>query len=350
MPDDQKQMSAEEEEILKFIQESRPKIYVVGTGGSGCNTLTRLAELGIEGATLVAMNTDAQHLLHTKADKKVLLGKKLTRGLGAGSDPKVGEEAAKESIEEIKQALTDASMVFVTCGLGGGTGTGSAHVIAQAAKDMGALTIGVVTLPFSSEGKIRHQNALDGLTKLKRQVDTLIVIKNDKLLSVAPDLPLKTAFKISDEILAGSVKGITELITKPGEVNVDFADLRTVLSNAGWGVVGIGESSVEASPDERALVAVETALNSPLLDVDISGATKALVNIVGGEDMTMKEAETIVSEVANRISPEAHIIWGARIEDNQQKSNIKVLVVLGGVKFGETRSKQSLPIDLEVIG
>jgi cell division protein FtsZ len=326
-------ISDEDEELLKFLEKTRPKIYVCGTGGSGCNTLTRMMQLGIEGVKFTALNTDVRHLVKIKADKKILIGKSTTKGLGAGSNPSVGEQAAKESAEEIKEVLKEGSMVFVTCGLGGGTGTGSAHVIAEAAKSSGALTIAVVTLPFTSEGRVRMQNALDGLDKLKKNADTVIVIPNDKLLSIAPELPLDTAFKVCDEVLAGSVKSIAELITKAGLVNLDFADLKTILSGAGCAVVGVGEASVDAKSEQRAMIAVDMALNSPLLDVDISTAHRALVNVIGGEDMTLKEAELIVAEVAKRIDPTAHIIWGARVEKTTKKSAIKVLVVIAGTKF-----------------
>ncbi len=328
-------VSKEDEELLKFIEQSRPKIYVIGTGGSGCNTMNRMYQIGIEGVHFVAMNTDVQHLVRMRADKKVLLGRKVTRGMGAGSNPKVGEEAAKESEGEISAAIADANLVFISCGLGGGTGTGSAHLIAKKARENGALVVSVVTLPFTSEGKQRLDNALEGLEKLRKSCDTVIVVPNDKLLGIAPDLPLNTAFRISDEMLASSVKGIAELVTKAGLVNLDFADLRTILTNAGCAVVGMGEASIEAKADQRALIAVETALNSPLLDIDIAEADKALINVIGGEDMTLKEAELIVSEVSKRISPSSHIIWGARIEKNTKKSTIRVLAVIAGAKFPE---------------
>ncbi|MBN2122225.1 cell division protein FtsZ [Candidatus Micrarchaeota archaeon] len=349
------QMSADDEEILKFIEESKPQIYVVGAGGSGSNTLDRLFELGLRDVSLIGMNTDAHHLLKVRANKKVLLGKQITKGRGAGSNPEVGMNAAKESAEEIKKSINNSNMVFITCGMGGGTGTGSAPIIAEHAKSMGALTVAIVTLPFSSEGRIRMENALQGLEKLRKYTDTLIVIRNDKLLSLAPDLPLNTAFKVCDEVLAGSVKGIVELITCSGMMNVDFADLKTILSDAGYAVIGLGEASVDAKSEERATIAIETALNSPLLDSEIHGANRALVNVIGGEDMTLKEAELIVSETAKRIHPNAHIIWGARVEENLQKASLKVLVVLGGVKFPkygvEERAPEGLEdIDLDIIG
>lgn len=344
----------DDEEIAKFIAETEQKIYVVGAGGSGTNTIDRLFEMGIKGATLIGMNTDAKHLLKIRAQKKIILGKKLTKGRGAGSNPIIGEEAAKEAIPEIKEALKDASMVFVTCGLGGGTGTGSAPIIAEVAKSTGALTIAVVTLPFASEGKVRMDNALKGLEKLKKNVDTIIIIKNDKLLNLVPNLPLNLAFKVCDEVLAGSVKGITELITKSGLVNVDFADLKTILSSAGYAVIGVGEASIDAKPEERAKLAVETALNSPLLDADLRSAKRALINVIGGEDMTLKEAEFVVSETAKRIDPEAHIIWGSRIEKDMRKTSMRVLVVLAGVRFPQyeqgTKEVNIETLDLDIIG
>lgn len=346
---------SDDEEIMKFIEESKPKIYVVGAGGSGSNTLDRLFELGIRDVSLIGMNTDAHHLLKVRANKKVLLGKQITKGRGAGSNPELGMNAAKESAEDIKNSITSANMVFITCGLGGGTGTGSAPLIAEYAKGMGALTVAIVTLPFTSEGRIRMENALQGLEKLRKYTDTLIVIRNDKLLSLAPDLPLNTAFKVCDEVLAGSVKGIVELITCSGMMNVDFADLKTILSDAGYAVIGLGEASVDAKSEERSTIAIETALNSPLLDSEIHGANRALVNVIGGQDMTLKEAELIVAETAKRIHPNAHIIWGARVEDDLQKASLKVLVVLGGVKFPkygvEERAPEGLDeIDLDIIG
>ncbi|MEM2909050.1 MAG: cell division protein FtsZ [Candidatus Bilamarchaeaceae archaeon] len=349
LPQAKEEELSDDEEILKFLKETEQKIYVVGAGGSGTNTLDRLFEMGIKGATLIGMNTDAKHLLRIRANKKIILGKKITGGRGAGSNPAVGEEAAKESLNEIKDALKDASMVFVTCGMGGGTGTGSAPIIAEVAKSNGALTIAVVTLPFASEGKVRMENALKGLEKLKKNVDTLIVIKNDKLLNLVPNLPLNTAFKVCDEVLAGSVKGIAELVTKSGLVNVDFADLKTILASAGFAVIGLGEATVDAKPEERAKIAVETALNSPLLDADISVAKRALINVIGGEDMTLKEAEYVVAETAKRIDPEAHIIWGSRIENDMRRTSMRVLVVLAGVRFPQYSATVS-PKDLNVEG
>ena len=300
---------------------AKPKIYIVGTGGSGSNTVTRMSELNIDGVTLIAMNTDAHHLAKTHSQRKLLLGKKITKGLGAGSDPKVGEEASIESREDIRHMLSDAQIVFVTCGLGGGTGTGSAPMIAHEAREAGALTIGIVTLPFASEGRYRMRNALEGLVKLKRATDTTIIIPNDKLLSIAPDLPLNMAFKISDEVLCNATKGIIEMVTKPGMVNLDFADLRSVLKDSGYSVIGIGECNNVQTKD-RAIIAVENTLKSPLLDVEMGTAKKALVNIVGGADLTLREAESIFQEVSGRISDDAMLKWGARIRagDAQERA------------------------------
>ena len=246
-------------ELEALLAQRNARIKVVGCGGGGNNTINRITEVGVKGAETVAINTDAQDLLYTNADKKVLIGRELTKGLGAGSIPKVGEEAARENEKDIKDALSGCDMVFITCGLGGGTGTGSAHVIAEVAKKMGALVIGIVTLPFAMEGNRRYENALYGLEKLEDTVDTLIVIPNDKLLELAPDLPLHTAFKVADEILMNAVKGISELITKAGLVNLDFADVRAVMDNGGVALIGVGESDTE----NRATESVEKAIHNP---------------------------------------------------------------------------------------
>jgi cell division protein FtsZ len=325
-------VSPDDEELLKFIESAKPKIYIVGSGGSGSNTISRMVDMNIEGATLVAMNTDAQHLVRIKSQRKLLLGKKVTKGLGAGSDPKLGEEATHESKDDIRHILSDSQLVFVTCGLGGGTGTGSVPIIAHEAKEAGALTIGIVTLPFSTEGRARMRSALEGLQKLKRATDTTIIIPNDKLLNIAPDLPLNMAFKVSDEVLANATKGIVEMVTKPGMVNIDFADLRSVLKDSGYAVIGVGESNGVQTKD-RAIIAVENTLKSPLLDVDLRTAKKALINIIGGQDLTLREAESIFQEVSSRISDEAMLKWGARIEPDMQKSALKVMVVMGGVEY-----------------
>ncbi len=316
--------NCELEEILKGLV---TKIKVVGCGGAGTNTISRCTEASIEGADLIAVNTDAQHLLLSKSPHKVLIGRRITRGLGAGSLPQIGEEAATESEEDIRKAVAPADMVFVTCGLGGGTGTGSAPIVAEIAKECGALTIGVATLPFKVEGLIRMDNAEAGLKRLREACDTVIVIPNDKLLEIVPNLALNAAFKVADEVLMRSIKGITEMITKPGLVNLDFADLKTIMKRGGVAMIGLGE----AEGENKAVNAVVEALNSPLLDVDVSGATGALVNVTGGDDMTIGEAERVVEEVYSRVDPNARIIWGTTI-DSSLKKTIRTMLVITGVK------------------
>jgi len=317
-------------ELEAFLSKQKATIKVVGAGGAGNNTINRISEVGIKGAEAIAINTDAQDLLYTTADKKILIGRDITKGLGAGSNPKVGEEAAKEQESDIKKALENSDMVFITCGLGGGTGTGSAPVIAEIARKVGALTVGVVTLPFAMEGQTRYENAVMGLEKLEQIVDTLIVIPNDKLLELAPDLPLHTAFKVADEILTNAVKGIAELVTKVGLVNLDFADIRTIMKGGGVALIGVGESDSE----NRAVEAVEKAINNPLLDVDITGADGALVNVAGGEDMTLDEARKVVETVSERLSENARIIWGAQIYKDLEKT-IRTMLIVTGVKSSQ---------------
>lgn len=326
-------------ELEALLHQQKAKIKVVGCGGGGNNTINRISEVGVEGAQTIAINTDAQDLLYTTADIKILIGKELTRGLGAGAIPKIGEDSARETEVEIREALKGADMVFITCGLGGGTGTGSAPVVAELAKKQGALTVGVVTLPFSMEGSRRYENALAGLEKMEQNVDTLIVIPNDKLLEVAPDLPLHTAFKVADEILTNSVKGIAELVTKAGLVNLDFADIRTVMGNGGVALIGVGESDSE----NRATEAVEKAISNPLLDVDISGANGALINVAGGPDMTLEEARKVVETISVKLDEDARIIWGAQISEDLQ-GTIRAMLIVTGVKSKQIvgRAKQDV--------
>lgn len=324
---DVKEIDKELEELLK---KQTAKIKVVGVGGGGGNSLSRMREIGIKGGELIAINTDAQDLLYASADQKILIGKELTQGLGAGSNPKVGEEAAKESESEIKKKISGGNMIFITCGMGGGTGTGAAPVIANLAKKQGSLVIGVVTLPFTIEGKKRLENAMNGLERLESTVDTLIVIPNDKLLELAPELPLHTAFKIADEILTNAVKGVTELVTTSGLVNLDFADIKAVMIDGGVSLIGMGESDSA----NRAIESVEKAIQNPLLDVDISNATGALVNIIGGPEMTLEECKAIIENVGNKLNPDAKLIWGAQISEDMEKS-IRVLLIVTGVRSSQ---------------
>jgi cell division protein FtsZ len=314
------------QELVDIINQSRAKIYVIGAGGAGNNTISRLGEIGIEGAETISVNTDAQDLFFCKSNDKILIGKETCGGLGAGGIPSVGEASAEESEEQIKSKIDGADMVFVTCGLGGGTGTGSAPVISKIAQKTGALTIAVVTMPFSAEGIKRRENAEIGLEKLQEAADTVLVIPNDKLLEVAPSLPINKAFMVSDELLGRAVKGITELITKPGLVSLDFADIKSVMEDSGMAMIGMGESDT----GDRAIESVNEALNSPLLDLDISNAKSALVNITGSSDLTLNEAEKIVQIVADELDPEANIIWGTQIQDDLA-STVRTTIVVAGV-------------------
>jgi len=325
-------------ELEQLLAKQRAKIKVVGCGGGGNNTINRMSDVGITGVETIAVNTDAQDLLYTNANTKILIGKELTQGLGAGGIPQVGEESAKESEHDIKSKLQGADMVFLTCGLGGGTGTGSIGVVADIAKKLGCLTIAIVTVPFEMEGRRRYENALWGLEKLENVVDTLIVIPNDKLLELAPDLPLHTAFKIADEILTNAVKGIAELVTRSGLVNLDFADIKTVMTGGGVSMIGVGE----ADSENRAVDSVERAINNPLLDVNISGASGALINVSGGTDMTLQEARQVVEKVSEKLSEDAKIIWGAQISEDLE-GTIRVLLIVTGVNspqiFGSKRKR-----------
>jgi len=319
-----------DDELREIIEESRAKIYVVGTGGAGNNTISRLNEMGIDDVETVTVNTDAQDLFYSQSTKKILIGKKTCGGLGAGGEPDIGEECAEESEDDIRDEFEGADLVFVTCGLGGGTGTGSAPIISKLAKKEGALTVAVATLPFSAEGIRRRENAEKGLEKLKATADTVIIIPNDKLLEVAPNLPLNKAFMVSDEILGRAVKGITELITKKALVNLDFADIRSIMQGSGMAMIGMGESESA----DRAIESVQEALNSPLLDLDISDAKGALINISGSSDLTLDESEKIVQIVADQLDPEATIIWGAQIDEDLQNT-IRTTIVVSGVKSHE---------------
>ena len=327
---DDKDIQTIDAELEQLLARQRATIKVVGCGGGGNNTVNRMSEVGIVGVETIAINTDAQDLLYTTANKKILIGRELTKGLGAGSEPRLGEEAAKENEAEIKKALANCDMVFVTCGLGGGTGTGSAPVVCEIAKKMGALTVGVVTMPFSMEGHRRYENAVVGLEKMEQMADTLIVIPNDKLLELAPELPLHTAFKVADEILTNAVKGIAELVTKAGLVNLDFADIRAVMKGGGVALIGVGESDTE----NRAVEAVEKAISNPLLDVDISGANGALINVIGGEDMTLDEARKVVETITEKLDEDARVIWGAQIYKDMDKT-IRTMLIVTGVKSSQ---------------
>ncbi len=307
--------------------ETFAKIKVVGVGGSGTNSVTRMVECKLKGIDFVAVNTDAQDLHHCKAQEKIHIGKNLTRGLGAGMNPELGRQAAEENRDEIQEALKGMDMVFVVYGAGGGTGSGAGPIIAEAAREAGALTIGLVTKPFSFEGRQRSVIADESIENLKDRVDTLIMIQNDKLLQIIDrNTSLINAFKIVDDVLRQGVQGISDLITKPGIVNVDFADVKAVMQDSGSALMGIGV----ANGDERAMQAAKASINSPLLDVSIDGAKGVLFNISGGEELTMMEVNEAASIITESVDPNARIIFGASIDDGLKKGQIRITVVATG--------------------
>jgi cell division protein FtsZ len=325
-------MSAADEELRKIAEQLDVCIKIIGCGGGGCNTINRCVDAGISGAQLCAINTDAKHLLTVRAPKKILIGKTATRGLGAGAIPQVGEQAARESDMEIREFLNGANIVFVTAGMGGGTGTGSAHYVARISKEqIRALTIGVVTLPFKAEGTVRMENAMDGLNKLRHICDTTIVIPNDKLIELVPKLPVDAAFKVADEVLMQTIKGLTEIITKPGLVNLDYADILTIMNEGGVAFVGFGEASKKDS-DDPVKEAVKEALGSPLLgEISVKESKGALVRVLGGPDMTVDEAQRAADYVGKSIDPRARIIWGCSVEP-ENAGLIQVLLIFTGAK------------------
>ena len=310
-------------------------IKVVGIGGGGTNAVTRMVEAGVSGVEFVAVNTDAQALLMTEADVKIHIGSKATRGLGAGADPRVGLAAADESRDELKEALKGADMVFVTAGEGGGTGTGGAPVVAQIGRELGALTVGVVTRPFGFEGKLRGDQAEQGIQSLRESVDTLIVIENDRLLQVVErSTPVTEAFRMVDDILRQGVQGITDLITVPGLINLDFADVRTIMREAGSALMGIGS----ARGDNRAVEAARAAISSPLLETTLDGATGILLNITGGPDLGLAEVDEAAQVVTNAADSNANVIFGAVIDESMGEE-VRVTAIATG--FGGRHAAQT---------
>lgn len=313
--------------VCKALHEANQcRIVVVGVGGAGNNTITRLMEMGLTDTECIAINTDKQHLDATNATKKILIGEKTTNGIGAGGDSKVGEAAIKESKKRVGKLFTNADVVFLAVGLGGGTGTGAAPVIAEIARRKGATVVGVVTMPFRIE-KGRIQCAIEGLREMQRKCDTVVVIDNDKLMGLAPHLPLNEAFKIADRVLANMIKGIVETISEPSLVNLDFADFRTVVKKGGVAIVGFGESD---APD-RAEEAVRNALRSPLYSVDYEGATGALIHVSGDSEMTIEEANRVGEIVTEMVSKNATVAWGARVNPDLAGA-LKVTLLLTGVR------------------
>ena len=302
------------------------RIVVMGCGGGGCNTVDRLKKLEVEGAECIAVNTDQQHLSQVKADRYILIGRHITRGLGAGGYPEIGAASAEESRKELTEVLRDADLVFVAAGLGGGTGTGAAPTIAEIAKESDAIVVGVVTTPFEVE-RARNEKAREGLRNLRRHSDTVVVIDNNKLLEIAPQLPIDAAFSVADEVLARFVKGITETISLPSLINLDYADVRTIMTNGGVAMVGVGESGEKNRVEE----AVKAALDCPLLELDITGATASLIHVSGGTDLTLEEATKGAEIVANRLASDAQVIWGAR-QDPALEGLIRVMLIVTGVQ------------------
>jgi len=313
-----------EEEFGFSVKKAR--IMVFGVGGAGQNSVTRLSEMGVLGANTISINTDAKHLTVGRADKKILIGKDITKGLGAGGYPEVGRKCAEESRNEIKEAMETADLVFVCCGEGGGTGTGASPVVAEIAKSMNAIVIGVCTMPFKIEGA-RIAKAEEGLARLRQVSDTVIVIENDRLLRYAGELPIQQAFGVADELIASMVKGITETITLPSLVNVDYADVRSIMHAGGVAALGIGESN----SSDRAMDAVTKALNNPLLEVDYTGAKGALIHITGGNDMRLDEVNRIGETVSQYLDPSAQVIWGARILP-EFNNKLQVITIITGVQ------------------
>lgn len=306
--------------------ETFAKIKVVGVGGAGGAAINRMVEAGIEGVDFIAINTDAQALHHSKASSKIHIGKDATRGLGAGANPSVGQQAAEESAEEIKKAIQGADMVFITIGAGGGTGSGAGHVVARLAKELDILVVGFATKPFLFEGEKRRKNAEAAIENLRKSVDTLIIIPNDKLLqTIDRNTPLMEAFKVADDVLRQGVQGISDLITVHGLINLDFADVKAVMSNAGSALMGIGR----AAGENRAIQAAQQAIDSPLLEVSIDGARGILFNVIGGNDLSMHEINTAAETITSAADPDANIIFGATISPDIEDEIIITVVATG---------------------
>jgi len=316
-----------------------PRIVIVGAGGAGNNTINRLYNIGVDGAETIAINTDKQHLQMIEADTKILVGKSLTEGLGAGGDPQIGERATEMAQGTINEVMGEADLVFVTAGMGGGTGTGAAPVIANIAKEQGAIVVGMVSTPFNVE-RARTVKAEEGLEILREQADSIIVLDNNRLLDYVPNLPIGKAFSVMDQIIAETVKGISETITQPSLINLDYADMSTIMNQGGVAVMLVGETQDSNKTQE----VVEDAMNHPLLDVDYRGASGGLVHITGGPDLTLKEAEGIADQITERLEASANVMWGARIQENY-KGKVRVMAIMTGVQsaqvLGASTQKQA---------
>lgn len=306
-----------------------PRILIVGCGGAGNNTINRLYNIGVEGAETIALNTDKQHLDVIKADIKVLVGKSITKGLGAGGDPEVGRRATELGRRTLENILKDTDLVFVTAGMGGGTGTGAAPIVAQIAKAHGAIVVAMVSTPFNIE-RTRLIKAEEGLEDLRRDADTVIVLDNNRLLDYVPNLPIDHAFSVMDQIIAETVKGISETITQPSLINLDYADVRTIMNSGGVAAMLVGESHSQ----DKARDVIREAFNHPLLEVDFRGAKGALIHITGGADLTLKEAEEISEALTSQLDPNANVIWGARIEKGHE-GRVRVMSIVTGVQSAQ---------------
>jgi cell division protein FtsZ len=316
-----------------------PRIVIVGCGGAGNNTINRLYNIGVDGAETVAINTDKQHLQMIEADTKILVGKSLTNGLGAGGDPEMGERATEMATGTVEEVLGDADLVFVTAGMGGGTGTGAAPVVSKIAKSQGAIVVGMVSTPFNVE-RARTVKAEEGLEKLRNEADSIIVLDNNRLLDYVPNLPIGKAFSVMDQIIAETVKGISETITQPSLINLDYADMTAIMNQGGVAVMLVGETQDKNKTEE----VVNDAMNHPLLDVDYRGASGGLVHITGGPDLTLKEAEGIADNITERLEASANVIWGARIQE-EYKGKVRVMAIMTGVQsaqiLGPSTQKQA---------
>lgn len=310
-----------------------PQIKIVGCGGAGNNTINRLYNIGVDGAETIAVNTDKQHLDVIKADKKILVGKSLTRGLGAGGFPEIGKRAAELARSTLQEVLKDADLVFITAGMGGGTGTGTAPIVAQVAKEQGAIVVGMVSTPFKVE-RARMVKAEEGIADLRAAADTVIVLDNNRLLEYVPNLPLEQSFSVMDQLISETVKGISETITRPSLINLDFADVKAIMNAGGVAVMLVGETKSQDKSDN----VVRTALNHPLLDVDYRGATGALVHITGGPDLTLREAENIAESLTYELDSHANVIWGARIQKDYE-GKVRVLAIMTGVQSPQIMGK-----------
>ncbi|KXB01837.1 hypothetical protein AKJ43_03065 [candidate division MSBL1 archaeon SCGC-AAA261D19] len=326
--------------LKQASRNGRPTILVVGCGGAGCNTITRVSGGELRGAETIAVNTDAQDLLNAEADEKVLIGREVTNGLGAGGEPKKGRESALKEKGILKEALSEHELVFLTYGLGGGTGTGAGPVIGEIAKESGALTVAVVTLPFEAEGEERNRKAVEGLSRMEEAVDTTIVIPDDRLLEITPDLSLPQAFERADKVLKDAIAGVVELATEPGLINLDFEDILATFEGGGTGVIGFGKSTGERRVEE----AVEEALGNPLLDMDVDRAERALIAVRGSPDVSLREAEELVEKVSEKLDPDARIAWGARTSEDLEDS-LKVMIMVGGA--GSDEGTEEMDFGLE---